>query len=669
MVAPRSGLVMDPGSKVTYNGVEIGRVASISEIQRDGMPAAKFVMDVNPKYIKLIPANVDANIKATTVFGNKYVSLTSPKNPTPQRITPQQVIDARSVTTEFNTLFETLTSIAEKVDPVKVNLTLAAAAQALTGLGDKFGQSIVNGNAILDDINPQMPQIRHDIQRLAALGDTYANAAPDLFDSLNNAVITARTLHRQEADLDAALLAATGLGNTGEDIFRRGGPYLQRGVADLLPTAQLLDTYSPEIFCTIRNYYDEEPAAYATTGGGNGYALKTMTELTSGLGGILTLPGLAGTVATVGLLGLAGVVGGAPNPYVFPDNLPRVNARGGPGGAPGCWQAITHDLWPAPESGDGHRRQSRAVQPPRYRLTVRNRVRVGPPSRGQHDQPMKTTGSAIKLGIVSLVLLLITVSIVVVFGQMRFNRTNSYSAEFSNGSGLKDGQFVRASGVEIGKVKKVRLVDGGRRVRVDFDVDRSIPLYQSTTAQIRYLDLFADRYLELKRGEGEGADRVLPPGGFIPLSRTSPALDLDALIGGFKPLFRALDPEKVNTIASAIITVFQGQGGTINDILDQTAQLTAHIAERDQAIGEVVKNLNIVLDTTVRHRKEFDQTVDNFERLITGLKNHADPLAAGVANISNAAGTVADLLADNRALLHKEINYLQALQQPLVDQT
>src|SRR5271165_1740484 len=281
---------------------------------------------------------------------------------------------------------------------------------------------------------------------------------------------------------------------------------------------------------------------------------------------------------------------------------------------------------------------------------------------------MKITGTIVRLSIFSLVLLLFTVMIIVVFGQMRFDRTNAYSAEFSNISGLRPGQFVRASGVEIGKVKSVRLIDGGKRVRVDFNVDRSVPLYQSTTAQIRYLDLIGNRYLELKRGEGDGADRVLPPGGFIPLARTSPALDLDALIGGFKPLFRALDPQKVNTIASAIVTVFQGQGGTINDILDQTAQLTAQLAERDRAIGEVVKNLNIVLDTTVRHRKEFDQTVNNFEKLITGLTNHADPLAAGIANISNAAGTVADLLADNRALLHKEINYLQGLQQPLVDQ-
>ena len=155
----------------------------------------------------------------------------------------------------------------------------------------------------------------------------------------------------------------------------------------------------------------------------------------------------------------------------------------------------------------------------------------------------------------------------------------------------------------------------------------SLPLYQSTTAQIRYQDLIGNRYLELKRGSGEGADRVLPPGGFIPLSRTQPALDLDALIGGFKPLFKALDPDKVNKIAQSLITVFQGQGGTINDILDQTAQLTSALADRDQAIGDVIKNLNTVLDTTVKHQKQFDETVDNFEMLITGLKNRADPLA------------------------------------------
>lgn len=281
---------------------------------------------------------------------------------------------------------------------------------------------------------------------------------------------------------------------------------------------------------------------------------------------------------------------------------------------------------------------------------------------------MKITGTLVRLSIFSVVLLIFTVMIIVVFGQMRFDRTNGYSAEFSNISGLRAGQFVRASGVEVGKVSSVQLVDGGKRARVEFNVDRSVPLYQSTTAQIRYLDLIGNRYLELKRGQGEGADKVLPPGGFIPLSRTQPALDLDALIGGFKPLFRALDPQKVNTIATALVTVFQGQGGTINDILDQTAQLTSQLGERDQAIGEVIKNLNTVLDTTVRHRQQFDQTINNLEVLITGLKDHGDQLAGGTAHISNAAGTVADLLAEDRSLLHKTLNYLDAVQQPLIDQ-
>jgi phospholipid/cholesterol/gamma-HCH transport system substrate-binding protein len=348
MLSDRAGLVMDPGSKVTYNGVQIGRVAQINEIERDGKPAAKFTLEVYPKYLRLIPANVDARIVATTVFGEKYVSMTAPKNPLPQRITPSNVIDARSVTTEINTLFQTITQIAEKVDPVKVNLTLSAAAQALSGLGDKFGQSIINGSASLDEVNPRMPIIRHDIQQLAALGDTYADASPDLLNFLNNASTTAHTIHAQEKDLDRALLAASGFGATGADIFNRGGPYLARGAKDLVPSSQLLDTYSPEVYCAIRNLHDGEPKVAAFAGGRNGYSLRSETEIFSGLGLALSLPGLGLTLATQGLLGLAGLVGGAPNPYVYPENLPRINAHGGPGGAPGCWQTITRDFWPAP---------------------------------------------------------------------------------------------------------------------------------------------------------------------------------------------------------------------------------------------------------------------------------------------------------------------------------
>ncbi|HZA11328.1 MCE family protein, partial [Mycobacterium sp.] len=119
-------------------------------------------------------------------------------------------------------------------------------------------------------------------------------------------------------NLDAALMASIGFGNTGADIFERGGPYLIRGAQDLIPTSQLLDEYSPELFCTIRKFHNQTPKIAASLGG-NGYSLKAHTELL-----------------------------GPANAYVYPDNLPRVNAHGGPEGRPGCWQEVTRDLWPAP---------------------------------------------------------------------------------------------------------------------------------------------------------------------------------------------------------------------------------------------------------------------------------------------------------------------------------
>ncbi len=281
---------------------------------------------------------------------------------------------------------------------------------------------------------------------------------------------------------------------------------------------------------------------------------------------------------------------------------------------------------------------------------------------------MSIKGIAVKLGITSVILALCTALLVVVFGQLRFQRYSTYTAEFSNGSGLKSGQFVRAGGVEVGKVRDVTLTDNGQRVLVKLAVDKSLPVYQSTGAQIRYANLIGERFVNLNRGTGEGADRVLPPGGFIPLARTEPALDLDALIGGFKPLFKALEPEKVNNIATSLVTVFQGQGGTVANILSQTAQLTSTLAERDRAIGEVITNLNTVLTTINKHEKEFDQTVNNFEVLITGLKNRADPLAGSIADISNASGTLASLLAEDRPLLQETIPKVETILRPFSDE-
>jgi phospholipid/cholesterol/gamma-HCH transport system substrate-binding protein len=318
VMAERAGLSMDPGSKVTFNGVPIGRLKSAGVVSDGEQSRAKLILDVQPRYLDMIPANVDAELRATTVFGNKYISFLSPADPSPDKLKPGVVINAVSTTTEFNTLFETIMGIAQQVDPVKLNQTLTAAAQALDGLGERFGQSLVNGNDILGELNARMPQIRRDTRGLADLSTVYADAAPDLFDGLGHAVVTARTLNAERGTIDTALMSAVGFGNNAGDVLERGGPYLVRGAQDLLPTTKLLDYYSPELLCTLRNFHDVAPR-FADMLGGNGYSLVLADELV-----------------------------GAGNGYVYPDNLPRVNARGGPEGRPGCWQPITRDLWPMP---------------------------------------------------------------------------------------------------------------------------------------------------------------------------------------------------------------------------------------------------------------------------------------------------------------------------------
>ena len=250
-----------------------------------------------------------------------------------------------------------------------------------------------------------------------------------------------------------------------------------------------------------------------------------------------------------------------------------MNAHGGPEGRPGCWQPVTRDLWPQPylvmDTGASHR----ALQPLRTRSAHRHRIRLGTPDRGEHDQPMRITGTAIKLGAMSLVLLHVHRD------HHRGVRPDAVRPHHWLLGGVQQRQWAARRPVRPRVRRRGRQ---GRQGRSSSTAGTRCKSTSTSTGRcrcskapppsIRYLNLIGDRYLELKRGDDE---KKLPPGGTIPIERTEPALDLDALIGGFRPLFRALDPDKVNNIAQSIITIFQGQGGTISDILDQTAQLTS----------------------------------------------------------------------------------------------
>ena len=217
-------------------------------------------------------------------------------------------------------------------------------------------------------------------------------------------------------------------------------------------------------------------------------------------------------------------------------------------------------------------------------------------------------GAMWRLAIYLVVCVMGAFALFAVFGQFRFQSEKTYKAQFVNVSGLEGGNFVRIAGVDVGKVKNIS-VQPDSTVLVEFTAADSVVLTEGSRVAVRFADLIGGRYIALE--EGAGGVRRLHPGATIPLSQTEPALDLDALVGGFRPLFRALNPDQVNKLTGQLIAAFQGQGGTIGSFLGQAAALTNTLADRDQLIGQVITNLNTVLgslggpEQTVRHGRRF----------------------------------------------------------------
>ena len=261
-------------------------------------------------------------------------------------------------------------------------------------------------------------------------------------------------------------------------------------------------------------------------------------------------------------------------------------------------------------------------------------------------------GAAWRLGIFLTICLLGTFALLTIFANFRFGQGRTYAAEFTNVSGLKTNDLVRIAGVEVGQVKKIS-VNRDATVRVEFSTDNSVDLTEGNRAAIRYDNLIGGRYLALE--EGAGPLTPLKPGETIPASRTEPALDLDAVLGGFRPLFRALDPQKVNELSGQLIQAFQGQGPTIGSFLDQAAAVTNTLADRDELIGQVIINLNVVLGSLGGQTDKLDKAVTSLSELVHGLAARRTDISSSVAYINSAAGTVADLLSQARQPFQKVV--------------
>ncbi|MDH6577240.1 MCE family protein [Kitasatospora sp. MAP5-34] len=245
--------------------------------------------------------------------------------------------------------------------------------------------------------------------------------------------------------------------------------------------------------------------------------------------------------------------------------------------------------------------------------------------------------------------------------------TVGYGARFTDVTGLSAGDSVRIAGVKVGQVDSVGVVDH-RIALVHFSVEKGRPLPASVTASVKYLNLVGQRYVDLERGTG-AVDRDLAPGSTIPLDRTTPALDLTQLFNGFQPLFQGLSPNDVNQLAGEIVQVLQGEGGTVDSLLQTVGSLTSTLAGKDQVIGQVVDNLNSVLTTVNTREAGFNDLVTTLQQLVSGFAGDRKPIGDSITAISQLATSTAGLLADGRAPLKDSIAQLGRLSTNLADST
>jgi phospholipid/cholesterol/gamma-HCH transport system substrate-binding protein len=267
--------------------------------------------------------------------------------------------------------------------------------------------------------------------------------------------------------------------------------------------------------------------------------------------------------------------------------------------------------------------------------------------------------ASIRMVIFTAASLIVTGGLVMIMGNLGRGDQTEYKALFSSASELVAGSSVRVAGVEVGKVTEVEF-HGESNALVSFKVDSDVPLTRDSRASVRFLNLVGDRYMTLEAGEGGGATR-LPPEATIPLSNTKPALNLTALFNGFQPLFQALRPEDVNRLAFNLVKVLQGEGGTIQEMLANTASLTNTLADRDQLIGEVITNLNALMVTVDDHHEELSDLIKALRSWFGDLAEDRKTIGGSLDNISDLSETVADLLTRSRPLLKKDVAELRRL--------
>lgn len=260
LTTSNAGLNLPEKADVKIRGVIVGQVMS-AESEGDG---AELELGIKPDSIGQIPRNVSAAILPKTLFGEKYVDLTVPDQPSSQPLQAGDAIKQTELPVEVEKVLNDLYPLLRAVQPAELNYTLNALAEALEGRGEKLGEGLVTLDGYLKRMNPELPALLDDLRLLASVTDTYADVFPQLADTLRNTTKTGNTLVTKEEKLNAFLVDLTSFSDTTTGFLNDNGNNLIRLSQLSEPIVALLARYSSTFPCMLEGLVKQVPRLAST---------------------------------------------------------------------------------------------------------------------------------------------------------------------------------------------------------------------------------------------------------------------------------------------------------------------------------------------------------------------------------------------------------------------
>ncbi len=645
-------------------------VGTIEEVTTDGA-GATVRLSLQRDKVAQIPSNVSARLVPKTLFGEKYVSLVLPEAARGAPIAAGDVItqDRSRSARELDRVLDGLVPLLQAVEPQDLATTLGALSQALSGRGENLGDTLVRLHELVGRLNPALPDLQADITELADLSGNLADAAPDLLDALADFTVTSRTIVEQRANLRELFGGLTQASDDLRGFLAANEDNLIGLAASSRPTLESLARYSAEfpcLFSQLAGLIDRarqglrqghRQAGHLHHAGDRRQQRQVRPEPRRA--GVPRRPRARGATRSSrwARSGRRTARSATAPPHHPPRSAPRPVTPSG-------WASYRrlHRHGPAQlarRAADG-RRAGRRPQRQLARGGAELEQHAGgsalPRVRGDADMTRIPLAPLLKFTALTVVVALATTVLALTIANASAGGATAYTARFTDAAGLLRGDDVRIAGVVVGTVEDVRIVD--RRVaEVEFSVAERQRLPASVTASILYKNLIGQRFLALGQGAGP-TGTTLPAGGTIPVERTRPALNLTTLFNGFKPLFAALDPKQVNQLSFEIVQVLQGQGGTVRSLLASTSSLTNTLADRDAVIGQVIDNLNAVLDTVNGRDQQLSDLVASLQALVSGLAEDRKPIGDAIVSIGRLTEVTAGFVDEARPALREDIAWL-----------